>query len=135
MEKGTKFHSLKVRKLDFNFDFTSDNKNNKLTVSISYSPFFNDTYQKTFYLKFDINISNEAKDWNLNLEAYASFTTDFEIDDEFKGSDFVLTEAADMAFPYVRNYISLVTQVSGFNPIILNDVKFQDNEALKITKG
>ena len=88
-------------------------------VSIGFSP--RGVYNKkdsTFQLTLGVTISNENASLKIEIEAVADYF--FETEGEIENiSNFFYINAPALLFPYIRAYISTLTNLSGFEPINL----------------
>ncbi|HOW20287.1 MAG TPA: protein-export chaperone SecB [Tenuifilaceae bacterium] len=72
----------------------------------------------TFQLHLGVKIEDENKSFNIEIEAVANYT--FENKEGLDNLDqFFYINAPALLFPYVRAYISTLTNLSGFEPINL----------------
>jgi preprotein translocase subunit SecB len=88
-------------------------------VSLGFSP--KGVYNKkdsSFQLTLGVAISNENASFKIELEAVADylFETEYESEDI---SNFFYINAPALLFPYIRAYISTLTNLSGLMPINL----------------
>ncbi|MFZ2727026.1 MAG: protein-export chaperone SecB [Methylococcaceae bacterium] len=93
---------------DFNFSFT---------------PAFSEFPSNEFLIIFSLSLKIEDS-FVLSIEYAARFSTDDEIDEVFKESNFVKINAPAIAYPFLRAYISNLTLNSGFSPVILPTINF-----------
>jgi len=71
-----------------------------------------------FQLHLDVKIEDENKVYNINIKAIANYH--FENKDELDNlNDLFYINAPALLFPYIRAYISTLTNLSGFDPINL----------------
>ena len=71
-----------------------------------------------FQLHLDVKIEDENKVFNINIKAIANYH--FENKDELDNlNDLFYINAPALLFPYIRAYISTLTNLSGFDPINL----------------
>jgi preprotein translocase subunit SecB len=80
--------------------------------------------RKSFQVEFAIKINTKRNDFTMKIVAVAHFSTDSEIDPEFRDSSFIRINAPAIAFPYVRAFISNLTLNSGYDPIVLPTYNF-----------
>jgi preprotein translocase subunit SecB len=112
------FSDTRVTKLSLELnENTGDN-----TFRFSFTPAFSDLGTKEFLIIFNLELTGD--DFSLTVEFAARFSTDEEIDDNFKESGFVKINAPAIAFPYLRAYISNFTISSGLSPIVLPTINF-----------
>ena len=78
--------------------------------------------KKQFVIVFDIDLKD--KDFDLVFQVAFIFSTEEEVNEEFKFSDFPKINAPAIAFPFIRAYISNFTLQSGFEPVILPSINF-----------
>jgi preprotein translocase subunit SecB len=72
----------------------------------------------TFQLYLGVNIEDENKSFNIEIETIANFTFNSTIESD-NLSKFFYVNAPALLFPYIRAYISTLTNLSGFDPINL----------------
>ena len=60
----------------------------------------------------------------MDIEYEAIFGTDEEITDDFKKSSFPKVNAPAIAFPYLRAFVSVITQQAGYNTVVLPSFNF-----------
>jgi preprotein translocase subunit SecB len=65
-----------------------------------------------------VNIEDENKSFNIEIDAVANYTFESEIGID-NLSKFFYVNAPALLFPYIRAYISTLTNLSGFEPINL----------------
>ncbi len=82
----------------------------------------------TFSIEFDFKLENEEENYCLQTVYEATFSTNKDIDDEFKNSGFPRINAPAIAFPYFRAYISTITQQAGYSSVVLPSVNFTKME-------
>ena len=61
----------------------------------------------------------------IDVEFHAFFETEQELTEDEKTSKFVLINSPAIAYPYLRAYISNVCLLSGYSPVILPTLNFQ----------
>jgi preprotein translocase subunit SecB len=71
-----------------------------------------------FQLNLGINIEDSDKVISIQIEAIANFYFDKEVDVQQLNNYFFINAPA-LLFPYIRAYISTLTNLSGYNPINL----------------
>jgi len=74
--------------------------------------------EATFQLHLGVKIEDENKSFNIELEAIANYTFDKKEGLDTLGQLFYINAPA-LLFPYLRAYISTLTNLSGFEPINL----------------
>ena len=98
-----------------------ERKNNKPSkkISLGFNPKgFINKENATFQLHLGIKIEDEGKSFNIEIEAIANYT--FEDKTELDNlNKFFYVNAPALLFPYIRAYISTLTNLSGFEPINL----------------
>lgn len=88
-------------------------------ISIGFSPkgVFNKN-ESTFQLTLGVTISNENASFKIEIDAVADYL--FETESEIESvSNFFYINAPAILFPYIRAYVSTLTNLSGFMPINL----------------
>ena len=98
-----------------------ERKNNKPSkkISLGFNPKgFINKENATFQLHLGIKIEDEGISFNIEIEAIANYTFEDKM-----GLDnlnkFFYVNAPALLFPYIRAYISTLTNLSGFEPINL----------------
>jgi len=72
----------------------------------------------TFQLHLGVKIENENKSFNIEIESVANYS--FENSESLENlDDLFYINAPALLFPYIRAYISTLTNLSGFEPINL----------------
>lgn len=112
----------KVTKLSlekgFSEELAPEKKDAEFTIDIEFS-------EDHFSVTFDLNLKT-ADGVNLELIFKSKFTTDEEIDEEFRKSSFPYVNAPAIAYPYLRAYISTITLNSGYMPVMLPSINFAE---------
>lgn len=114
--------SWRIVDLSFNALEEPREEDNKNSFNLKTGQLFPPEEKSMFTVFFDATISDG--EFDLLLKAIFRFTTDTEIDEEFKISDFPKINAPAIAFPYLRAYISNLTLQSGYDPVILPSINF-----------
>ncbi len=98
-----------------------ERKNNKPSkkISLGFNPKgFINKENATFQLHLGIKIEDEGKSFNIEIEVVVNYT--FEDKTERDNlNKFFYVNAPALLFPYIRAYISTLTNLSGFEPINL----------------
>lgn len=84
---------------------------------------FADELGKSFVVKFKIDYVS-AQNYRLILKYEALFSTDQEIDEEFKNGLFPRINAPAIAYPFMRSFVSTITVNAGYESILLPTVNF-----------
>ena len=92
------------------------------SFSLRFKKVFKNKEKNNFKIVFFLNI--EDKNFDLNIDAVFSFTTDEKITEDFKQSHFPRINAPAIAYPYLRAYVSNLTLQSGTNPVMLPTINF-----------
>jgi preprotein translocase subunit SecB len=71
-----------------------------------------------FQLHLGVNISDENKVFDIEIQSVANFDFSSEIESK-KLNSFFYVNAPAILFPYIRAYISTLTTLSGLKPLIL----------------
>ncbi len=88
-------------------------------INISFNPKGLINKNKSFFqLQLMVNIEDENKIINVEINAIANFLFDRKIE-ENQLNNYFYTNAPALLFPYIRAYISNLTTLSGAQPIIL----------------
>ncbi len=88
-------------------------------ISLGFAPkgIINKT-QGNFQLQLGVKIEDENKSFNIEIDAIANYT--FEKKESLDNlNDLFYKNAPALLFPYIRAYISTLTNLSGFDPINL----------------
>ncbi len=89
----------------------------KLTVIFNPKGIINKK-DSNFQLHLDVKIEDEKKVINIEIKAIANYYFEKEIDLE-KMNNFFFLNAPALVFPYLRAYISTLTNLSGFETLTL----------------
>ena len=96
----------------------NNNKSSK-KLSLGFTPKgFINKEEATFQLHLGIKIEDENKSFKVEIDAIANYTFSNKSGLENLGNFFYINAPA-LLFPYVRAYISTLTNLSGFEPINL----------------
>lgn len=99
------------------FERTDNEPSKKLSLKFSPKGVIN-THESSFQLALGVMISDENKSFNIEIDAIANYL--FENKTEFENlSKYFYINAPALLFPYIRAYISTLTNLSGFNPVNL----------------
>lgn len=80
---------------------------------------------KSFVIVFNLEINlPELGDQSLQLEFWAFFEADQDIDDEFRNSHFPKVNAPAIAYPYLRSFVTTFLVNAGYSPLYLPTVNF-----------
>jgi preprotein translocase subunit SecB len=96
-----------------------NDKESSKKISLGFSPkgFINKN-DSNFQLQLGMKIEDENKSFNIEIDAVANYT--FEDKESLDNlSKFFYVNAPALLFPYIRAYISTLTNLSGFEPINL----------------
>lgn len=80
---------------------------------LRYAPAYLDDQPSQFAVVFDLKVPLESKN-QLTISYLAVFETAGEITDEFKNSHFPKVNAAAVAYPYLRAFVSQFSVLAGF---------------------
>jgi len=75
-------------------------------------------------VRFRINAYHSEAGMSLKADYDCLFETDFDLNQEVDPEKIFKTNAAAIAFPYFRAYITQITLLSGFPPLILPTFNF-----------
>lgn len=93
---------------------------------LSFQNGFSDGNDSTeFTVRFKITVAS-IQGYVLDLVYVSEFITDEPITDKFTASPFPIVNAPAIAYPYLRSFVSLLILNSGFDPIVLPTVNFQE---------
>ena len=115
------FNDIKV--INLNLRVIQENIEDVEDFNFSFSPAFSESPSTEFLIIFNVSLKLEDT-FILSVEYAARFSTDNEIDENFKESNFVKINAPAIAYPFLRAYISNFTLNSGFAPIVLPTINF-----------
>lgn len=118
-----KFNDIQFTELDYKVETFDKDITHELETSLSIVSMFSDD-KKSFAIAFNITLQSKSQKFKLKLKSIAHFSTQNDIDDDFKNSLFVDANAPAIAFPYVRTFISNLTLNSGYDPIVLPSFNF-----------
>ena len=99
----------------------NDDNNFELNINVGFSEEDN----KKFIIEFKSTILS-SDGYTLNIEFSSFFETEIPITEEFKSSNIPSINAPAIAYPFFRTFISNLTLNSGYNPIIIPTVNFQE---------
>lgn len=117
--EAIKFPEFNFRNPELVFSVSSSEQK-ELDMDVSYKILFSKKKKNTFVVKFDLELhSKEDEKFKSKLVMAAIFETEQDMDDDFKKSDFVQLNAPAIAFPYLRSFVTTVTTLAGYKPIIL----------------
>jgi preprotein translocase subunit SecB len=89
------------------------------TINISFAPSGEvDQGNKTFYLHLKIVINDDKKTLKVEVNTIAEFQFNMEIKPEDLEGYFYINAPA-IVFPYIRAYISTLTNLAGWSPVVL----------------
>lgn len=108
-----------IQRLDFDVIKEAMKEN---SFGLKIGQFFPKDESRKFIIMFDIELKDQS--FYLVFQVAFSFTTEDEITEDFKFSDFPKINAPAIAFPFIRSYISNFTLQSGFDPVILPSINF-----------
>lgn len=96
----------------------NDNEPSK-KISLGFSPKgFINKKESNFQLHLDVKIEDENKSFNIEVIAVANYSFK-NIEGLNKLDSYFFVNAPALLFPYIRAYISTLTNLSGFEPINL----------------
>ena len=118
-----RFSHIQFTELNYKVATFDKEVTHELDTSLVIGNMFSD-YKRDFAIVFDFTLQNNSEKFKLELKAIAHFSTQSDIDEDFKNSAFVNINAPAIAFPYVRTFISNLTLNSGYDPIVLPAFNF-----------
>ncbi len=74
--------------------------------------------ENKFQLHLEVKIEDENKSFNIEIKAIADYYFDSDLENKVLDNFFFINAPA-ILFPYIRAYISTLTNLSGFEPINL----------------
>lgn len=77
--------------------------------------------ESKFHLKLNVQVSDENEGLTVEVDAYADYKLEGDIEDP-RYSDFLYLNAPAILFPYIRAYISALTALSGIPALTLPPV-------------
>lgn len=90
---------------------------------LSFEPVFSDDNVREFKIVFDFEYITEENKY-LRIDYHSFFTTDSDIDDDFRNSKFPVINAPAIAFPFLRSFVATLLISSGYQPVLLPSVNF-----------
>ena len=117
MEKYSEFQ-FKGFKIIRSLIQRNDNEPSK-KISVGFAPKgYINKEQSSFQLQLKVQIKDENKSFNIEIEAIADYS--FKEKEGLDSlNDFFYINAPALLFPYIRAYISTLTNLSGFEPVNL----------------
>lgn len=95
-----------------------------IDLKLGHDILFSDSDNKHFIVMYVVELSNEENTLELSITFKALFETSDIINDSFKKSSFIETNAPAIAFPYLRAFISNFSVNAGLKPIVLPTMNF-----------
>ncbi|TCJ98879.1 preprotein translocase subunit SecB [Volucribacter psittacicida] len=100
--------------------------------SLSFSPIYPESDKKTFFILFDLQISDSdivtEKAGIFSLKFVAHFKCESEISDDFRNSRFPIVNAPAIAYPYLRAFVCNYFVNAGYNAINLPTYNFVNSQ-------
>jgi preprotein translocase subunit SecB len=128
-----RFSHIQFTELNYKVATFDKEVTHELDTSLVIGNIFSDDEKRDFAIVFDFALQNSSEIFKLTLKAIAHFSTQSDIDEDFKNSAFVNINAPAIAFPYVRTFISNLTLNSGYDPIVLPAFNFLQLAEEKLT--
>ncbi len=109
------------------YDVLSENPDvtQKTRADFTTSSHFDNERHRNFDIVFSLTLENETENFRLAIKAVAHFKTDEPINEEFKTSHFPRINAPAIAYPFIRAFVANLVLSSGYNPIMLPTINFQ----------
>ncbi|UJL36647.1 protein-export chaperone SecB [Pantoea agglomerans] len=101
--------------------------------SLGFEPVYHEENLNLFTVMFDFAYITED-DKYLRIDFQCNFTTDGQLDDEFKNSKFPVVNAPAIAFPFLRAFVANFLMSSGYKPILLPSINFVNFSKEEISK-
>lgn len=98
-----------------------------IAIEFKFGTGFSDAESNKFQVSFIISLSLKKEDLSrlsLEIEAICDFSTNVQITENFKESDFALINAPAIGFPFLRSFIQTLCVNIGIPPIILPSFNF-----------
>lgn len=101
--------------------------------SLGFEPVFSEDNGREFKVVFDFEYITE-NDKYLRLDYHSYFSTDSDIDDEFRNSKFPIVNAPAIAFPFLRAFVANLLISGGHQPVLLPSINFTNYSKENIAK-
>lgn len=95
----------------------------KDTVSLKVAGSYSDEDSREFMITINVIVKSD-QGFQLSITQDAFFTSDSEIDEAFKASNFPRINAPAIAYPFLRSLVSTITINAGYPAIIIPTVNF-----------
>lgn len=124
-EKKAQFRLVDFKVEHSHFDIDKDNiKEEETNFSINIGRQYGiNEEEQLFRLGLIVQLKDDNNAVNISVEIAGFFEFDSDLDDQSKNNFFMINAPA-ILFPHVRAYISALTALSGFKPIILPTINF-----------
>ncbi|MFQ2157558.1 protein-export chaperone SecB [Aeromonas hydrophila] len=110
---------------DWSDDTTDvEEHSNNGELSFGFSPEFYEEDNVSYDIVFNITFKHR-EGVEITMAYRAHFTTDSEITDEFRESQFVFVNSPAIAYPFLRAYLANMLLMSGYEPMMLPTINFQ----------
>lgn len=98
-------------------EIKNDNASEKLSIKFDPKGFINRNENK-FRMELGVKISDENKSFKIDIQAIANYEYE-KVKTAEELDNFFYINAPAILFPYIRAYISTISNLSGFKPINL----------------
>ena len=126
-ERVAKFRLKNYRITKSNFEIkqnrgSSEDSNSNLAIEVKRENLYNES-KSLFKLVMSVDIKDNNGNINISAKTEGIFEFDSDLNEQQKSSFFDVNAPA-ILFPYIRAYISALTSLSGFNPIVIPTINF-----------
>ena len=117
MDDYSKFQFKGFKIIKSNIERNDKEPSQKISLNFAPKGFIN-KQDNIFQLHLEVKIEDENKSFNIEIKAIADYK--FEHKEGLENlNNFFYVNAPALLFPYIRAYISTLTNLSGFDPINL----------------
>lgn len=123
-EKEAKFRLVEYQIVQSHFDIKIQNEEeySNLAIEVERQNGINEE-RRLFRLDLLVRIKDDNDKINISVEILGLFEFDSDINTQLRDNFFMINAPA-ILFPHVRAYVSALTALSGFKPIILPTINF-----------
>lgn len=124
-ERVAKFRLKNYRITKSNFEIKQNRGSsevNNLAIEVKRENLYNES-KSLFKLVMSVDIKDNNGNINISAKTEGVFEFDSDLNEQQKSSFFDVNAPA-ILFPYIRAYISALTSLSGFSPIVIPTINF-----------
>lgn len=77
-----------------------------------------------FFIVFEITMKNEKEDFQIYVQTISAFSCNQKLTEDLANTDLFVRRAPEMAFPYLRSFISSFLTNAGYPTLYLNAINF-----------